>query len=129
MVEVLHASDLVWGDAKADNFLVDARGELWMIDFGGSYTPGWIDAEVADTLQGDEMGVGKIVRGLEDPEGEVEGGGDGAEEQVEVLRERGLATKSDDRSIHKRERERRKGGGEEGNRGAERGKKRRKMKR
>ena len=38
-----------------------------MIDFGGSYTPGWIDEELADTAEGDDMATGKIVKGLEDP--------------------------------------------------------------
>ena len=65
----LHANGIVWGDAKADNFLVDAHDELWIIDFGGSYTAGWVDPEACETEEGDDMGVGKIVDALEDPLG------------------------------------------------------------
>lgn len=68
MVTALHEAGIVWGDAKADNFLVDERGRLWMIDFGGSYTEGWVDSELAETEEGDEMGVQKIIGALEDPE-------------------------------------------------------------
>ncbi|KAI1339459.1 hypothetical protein F5Y15DRAFT_423758 [Xylariaceae sp. FL0016] len=68
MVKVLHDNDIVWGDAKADNFMVDRNGELWIIDFGGSFTDGWVDPEIMETEEGDNQGVGKIVRALEDPE-------------------------------------------------------------
>ncbi|KAH9884227.1 hypothetical protein F4778DRAFT_763459 [Xylariomycetidae sp. FL2044] len=68
MVRVLHDHDIVWGDAKADNFMVDRHGDLWIIDFGGSYTDGWVDPELMETEEGDDMGVEKIVRALEDPE-------------------------------------------------------------
>jgi len=68
MKEALHEKGLVWGDAKADNFLVDSSGDLWMIDMGGSYTEGWIDPELQETEEGDDMGVGKVVNALHDPE-------------------------------------------------------------
>lgn len=66
---ILHDHKIIWGDAKADNFMVDAHNELWIIDFGGSYTEGWIDPELAETEQGDIMGVEKIVNALYDPVG------------------------------------------------------------
>ncbi|KAM0810018.1 putative Protein kinase domain-containing protein [Seiridium cardinale] len=68
MVQLLHDNDIVWGDAKADNFMVDRYGDLWIIDFGGSYTDGWVDPELMETEEGDDMGVEKIVNALEDPE-------------------------------------------------------------
>ncbi|KXJ89711.1 hypothetical protein Micbo1qcDRAFT_149429 [Microdochium bolleyi] len=67
-VKVLHDAGVVWGDAKADNFMVDRYGKLWIIDFGGSYTEGWIDPDLEDTQEGDDMGVDKIVGALKDPE-------------------------------------------------------------
>lgn len=67
MKEALHEHGIVWGDAKGDNFVVDAEGELWIIDFGGSYTEGWVDPEMADTKEGDDMGVEKVVNALHDP--------------------------------------------------------------
>jgi tRNA A-37 threonylcarbamoyl transferase component Bud32 len=72
-VKLLHDNDIIWGDAKADNFMVDEDDELWIIDFGGSYTEGWVDPEISETREGDDMGVGKVVRALEDPEGETVG--------------------------------------------------------
>lgn len=76
MVDVLHAHGITWGDAKADNFLVagTAGEELWMIDFGGGFTEGWVAEGKCETRDGDREGVGKIVGGLEDPEGATEGG-------------------------------------------------------
>ena len=102
MLSILHNNNLVWGDAKGDNFLVDGNGELWMIDFGGSFTEGWIDRELADTLEGDEMGVEKVVGGLEDPVNGVDGGDEGerGDGMTEVLRKRGLAKTGRDRSVH-----------------------------
>lgn len=70
-VKTLHENDIVWGDAKADNFMVDEEDELWIIDFGGSYTEGWVDPELNETVEGDDMGLEKVVKALEDPDGET----------------------------------------------------------
>ncbi|KAH7021035.1 uncharacterized protein B0I36DRAFT_434955 [Microdochium trichocladiopsis] len=67
-VRVLHDAGIVWCDAKADNFMVDKDGKLWIIDFGGSYTEGWVDPDLVETEEGDDMGVDKIVGALRDPE-------------------------------------------------------------
>lgn len=67
MKDALHAHGVVWGDAKGDNLVVDAGGRLWIIDFGGSYTEGWVDPAVAGTREGDDMGVDKVVNALHDP--------------------------------------------------------------
>ncbi len=64
IISVLHDNDIVFGDAKADNFLVDKNGKLWIIDFGGSYTEGWVDAELEETKEGDNQGVEKVRDGL-----------------------------------------------------------------
>jgi tRNA A-37 threonylcarbamoyl transferase component Bud32 len=68
-VKTLHDNDIVWGDAKADNFMVDKDDELWIIDFGGSYTEGWVDPEISETKEGDDMGLEKVVKALENPDG------------------------------------------------------------
>jgi tRNA A-37 threonylcarbamoyl transferase component Bud32 len=68
IVDLLHENGIVWGDAKADNFLVDKQNELWVIDFGGSYTEGWVDPELNETVEGDNMGVERIVNGLLEPD-------------------------------------------------------------
>jgi len=67
MKDALHENDIVWGDAKADNFMVDVNDQLWIIDFGGSYTEGWVDPEMSETVEGDDMGVEKIANALHDP--------------------------------------------------------------
>lgn len=69
--DVLHEHGIIWGDAKGDNFVVDASDELWIIDFGGSYTEGWVDPEIAETKKGDNMGVEKVVNALRDPDNNV----------------------------------------------------------
>lgn len=65
--DLLHEHNIVWGDAKADNFMVDKHDNLWIIDFGGSYTDGWIDPELMESREGDDMGVDKIIDALHDP--------------------------------------------------------------
>lgn len=67
-VEMLHKHNIIWGDAKADNFMVDNNDDLWIIDFGGSYTEGWIDPELSDTLEGDEQGLQKVQDALQNPD-------------------------------------------------------------
>ncbi|KAI9048563.1 hypothetical protein LZ554_007396 [Drepanopeziza brunnea f. sp. 'monogermtubi'] len=63
-VEELHAAGLVWGDAKPQNVLVDKENRLWLIDFDGGYTEGWIDRDLKETSQGDSQGVGRIKEWL-----------------------------------------------------------------
>lgn len=90
IISVLHDNDIVFGDAKADNFLVDRDGKLWIIDFGGSYTEGWVDAELEETKEGDRQGVDKIEGALlGDDEGDHEGEGKGADSGEDEVRERG----------------------------------------
>lgn len=67
-VDTLHRHDIIWGDAKADNFMVDKHDDLWIIDFGGSYTEGWVDPELSDTLEGDEQGLQKVQEALQNPD-------------------------------------------------------------
>ncbi|CBX95920.1 hypothetical protein LEMA_P030720.1 [Plenodomus lingam JN3] len=79
---------------KANHVIVDAQDELWIIDFGGSYTEGWVDPELAETLEGDEMGLDEVVAALEDPERntfESVGLGTGSEGETTLSRE-GLET-------------------------------------
>jgi hypothetical protein len=70
-VNTLHEHNIIWGDAKADNFIVDEHDELWIIDFGGSFTEGWVDPENSETVEGDEQGLEKVVKALEDPDGQT----------------------------------------------------------
>lgn len=83
MRDVLHENGLVWGDAKGDNLVVDRDGQLWIIDFGGSYTEGWVEPKLAETRDGDNMGVEKVVNALIDPVHNVAGEDDGGEDEEE----------------------------------------------
>lgn len=57
----LHDNDIIWGDAKAENILIDKNDDAWIIDFGGNYTSGWVDKDKSGTLEGDKQGVAKIL--------------------------------------------------------------------
>ncbi|KAF2790793.1 hypothetical protein K505DRAFT_409621 [Melanomma pulvis-pyrius CBS 109.77] len=60
----LHNAGIVWGDVKPDNVLIDVNKDSWIIDFGGSYTEGWVEKEIAGTVQGDLQGLAKILEYL-----------------------------------------------------------------
>jgi serine/threonine protein kinase len=57
----LHEAGIVWGDAKAENVLIDWENNAWVTDFGGGYTMGWVDAEKAGTVEGDLQGLARIL--------------------------------------------------------------------
>ncbi|KAF7561264.1 hypothetical protein G7046_g2882 [Stylonectria norvegica] len=62
----LHENGIVWGDAKAANVLIHSQtDETWIIDFGGGTTRGWVDENLAGTVEGDNQAVGKIFDLLE----------------------------------------------------------------
>jgi hypothetical protein len=45
---------------------------VWVVDFGGGYTPGWIDEELQGTKRGDLQALEKIrqwLEGLDKPSG------------------------------------------------------------
>ncbi|KAJ2976253.1 hypothetical protein NQ176_g5060 [Zarea fungicola] len=56
----LHEAGIVWGDVKAENILIDHDDHAWITDFGGGYTEGWVDKSLAETMEGDLMGMTKI---------------------------------------------------------------------
>jgi tRNA A-37 threonylcarbamoyl transferase component Bud32 len=65
-IKELHEEGVVWGDAKLDNVLLDKDDTPWIVDFGGGYTPGWVDREKGETIEGDLQGLKRIVDKLSD---------------------------------------------------------------
>lgn len=65
MLKLLHQAGIVWGDSKADNILIDKANEAWMIDFGGSYTYGWVDKDKVNTIEGDLQGLQRFKEHLQ----------------------------------------------------------------
>jgi tRNA A-37 threonylcarbamoyl transferase component Bud32 len=61
----LHDLDVVWGDVKPDNVLVDSKGDAITIDFGGGFALQWVDRELENTKEGDIQGVSRIRKFLE----------------------------------------------------------------
>lgn len=64
MLRLPHAADIVWGDVKPENMLLDEQDDIWLIDFGGGFTHGWIDGEKMETKEGDLQGLAKLKRFL-----------------------------------------------------------------
>ena len=63
-VKRLHDIGIVWGDAKIDNIVIDKKGNLWLVDFGGGWTDGWVDSGLAGTQAGDLQGLQRILEFL-----------------------------------------------------------------
>lgn len=60
-VELLHQHGLIWGGGKPDSIIIDEQDNAWLIDFGGGYTRGWIDEDLAETKEGDEQALNRIM--------------------------------------------------------------------
>lgn len=60
-VKALNAVGVIWGDAKPGNIVIDLNDDAWVIDFGGGWTQGWVDANLQGAIQGDEQGVSRII--------------------------------------------------------------------
>ncbi|KAM5353509.1 hypothetical protein ACJ41O_000159 [Fusarium nematophilum] len=61
-IQLLHKQGLVWGDGKPSNIIIDEQDDAWLIDFGGGFTDGWVDKELAETTEGDEQALAKITK-------------------------------------------------------------------
>ncbi|KAH7024327.1 uncharacterized protein B0I36DRAFT_250792 [Microdochium trichocladiopsis] len=66
MVIGLHESGLGWGDASPTNVLVDKDDNLWLVDFGGGFTNGWVDEDLESTQAGDQQALGRIRNWFEE---------------------------------------------------------------
>ncbi|KAI9820902.1 MAG: hypothetical protein M1826_000816 [Phylliscum demangeonii] len=60
-VERLHEAGIAWGDAKAENVLIDADDNAWLIGLGGGWTDGWVDEGLRETKEGDLRAL-KLIR-------------------------------------------------------------------
>lgn len=65
-VAQLHSHDIVWGDVKLENVLIDRAKRSWVIDFGGGYCPDWVDESLQGTKSGDLQGLSRIEAYLEE---------------------------------------------------------------
>lgn len=65
-VDSLHEVDIVWGDAKPSNVVVDdLNNDAWLIDFGGGWTEGWVDKNLQNTKAGDQQAVERMLKFLD----------------------------------------------------------------
>jgi serine/threonine protein kinase len=63
-IEYLHKKELVWGDVKPANVLINGNGNAVLIDFGGGSTKGWVDLENYETYCGGLQGLERIVSSM-----------------------------------------------------------------
>lgn len=63
-VDKLHELGVVWGDGKASKVVVDQENNIWLIDFAGGWTEGWVNEELSDTVDGDNEAVTNITKFL-----------------------------------------------------------------
>ncbi|KAF2434365.1 hypothetical protein EJ08DRAFT_646780 [Tothia fuscella] len=60
-VSTLHELDVVWGDVKAENVVIDKKGDAVVIDLEGGATKGWVDKDKMGTKEGDLQGLDRLV--------------------------------------------------------------------
>lgn len=58
----LHGIGVVWGNVKPSNLVLDESGDVHLIDFGGSFTRGWVDEALKETVEGDKQGLQRILK-------------------------------------------------------------------
>lgn len=56
----LHEKQIVWGDGAPVNVLIDTHDNAYLINFGGGYTEGWVDKELANTSEGDLQALERL---------------------------------------------------------------------
>ncbi|KAI9840721.1 MAG: hypothetical protein M1837_001344 [Sclerophora amabilis] len=61
VIKALREIKVIWGDAKADNLLIDSHDDVWLIDLGGGRTHGWVSEELQDSKEGDLQGL-QLIR-------------------------------------------------------------------
>lgn len=62
--ERLHSVNIVWGDAKPDDVLIDEDNNVIVIDLGGGTTKGWVDRKLEGSIEGDLRGLGRRTSGF-----------------------------------------------------------------
>ena len=60
-VSTLHSLNIIWGDVKAGNVVIDQDDDALVIDLEGGATRGWVDKEEQGTREGDLQGLERLV--------------------------------------------------------------------
>ena len=66
MIHILHKRGFVWGDVSPNNMIIDEDENVWIIDFGGGYTEGWVEPRTGRRRRGDLQGLERIKEYLLD---------------------------------------------------------------
>ena len=53
------------GAMERPTIYIDTEDDAWLIGFGGGWTEGWVDEALADTVEGDEQAVERIMQFME----------------------------------------------------------------
>ena len=64
-LQSLHARNVIWGDTKLANILIDeVTDDAWIVDFGGGNTQGWIERDLHSSKAGDLQALDRITAEL-----------------------------------------------------------------
>ncbi|KDB24287.1 hypothetical protein H109_03830 [Trichophyton interdigitale MR816] len=60
VVKQLHAHDIIWGDVRPENVLIDKADDAWVTGFGPSESPRFVDRGMIGTVEGGMQGLAKM---------------------------------------------------------------------
>ena len=60
-VASFHKLGFVWGDVRADHVLIDKNENAIVINLGGGVTLGWVDFDLVGSVQGDLLGLERMM--------------------------------------------------------------------
>jgi serine/threonine protein kinase len=61
-LDALHQADIIWGNARPENILIDTDNNAWIVDIGGTDVAKWMEIDKPTTAEDDLKGLTEILK-------------------------------------------------------------------